>query len=141
MNTYDGYSLALLGIFVVLVTVLVQAIIAAGTKASQPGAIPGKMDESLSHSSFVFRSNRTVMNSLENLPVMLGTSFLALFVGANALWTGILIWVFAISRILHMALYYAIATEKNPSPRSYFFLLGVVANIALLGFVGVALAT
>ena len=48
--------------------------------------------------------------------------------------------MFALSRILHMALYYAIATEKNPSPRSYFFLLGVVANIALLVFVGLALA-
>ena len=80
------------------------------------------------------------MNSLENLPVMLGTAFLALFAGVDAMWTGVLIWMFALSRILHMALYYAIATEKNPSPRSYFFLLGVVANIALLVFVGLALA-
>jgi hypothetical protein len=48
--------------------------------------------------------------------------------------------MFALSRILHMVLYYGIATDKNPSPRSYFFLLGVVANIALLVFVGLALA-
>jgi uncharacterized MAPEG superfamily protein len=140
MDIYGSYSLALWGIFVILLTVLVQSLVAAGTKASQPGAIPGKIDESLSHSSFVFRSNRTLMNSLENLPVMLGTAFLALFAGVDAMWTGILIWMFALSRILHMALYYAIATEKNPSPRSYFFLLGVVANIALLVFVGLALA-
>ena len=140
MDIYGSYSLALWGIFVILLTVLVQSLVAAGTKASQPGAIPGKMDESLSHPSFVFRSNRTLMNSLENLPVMLGTAFLALFAGVDAMWTGILVWMFALSRILHMALYYAIATEKNPSPRSYFFLLGVVANIALLVFVGLALA-
>jgi uncharacterized MAPEG superfamily protein len=140
MDIYGSYSLALWGIFVILLTVLVQSLVAAGTKASQPGAIPGKIDESLSHSSFVFRSNRTLMNSLENLPVMLGTAFLALFAGVDAMWAGILIWMFALSRILHMALYYAIATEKNPSPRSYFFLLGVVANIALLVFVGLALA-
>ena len=140
MDIYGSYSLALWGIFVILLTVLVQSLVAAGTKASQPGAIPGKIDESLSHSSFVFRSNRTLMNSLENLPVMLGTAFLALFAGVDAMWTGVLIWMFALSRILHMALYYAIATEKNPSPRSYFFLLGVVANIALLVFVGLALA-
>lgn len=140
MQTLESYTLAFWGILVILVTVLVQAMVAAGTKASQPGAIPGKMDDSLSHSSFVFRSNRTVMNSLENLPLMLGTSFLALFVGANALWTGILVWVYALARIAHMALYYAIATEKNPSPRSYFFLLGLVANIALLVFVALALA-
>ena len=137
---YEEYSLAMWGIFVILVTVLVQAIIASVSKASQPGAIPGKMDESLSHSSFVFRSNRTVMNSLENSPLMVAAAFLAIFAGANVSWTGILVWVFALARILHMALYYAIATEKNPSPRSYFFLLGVVANIALLVFVGIALA-
>jgi len=140
MQTLESYTLAFWGVLVILVTVLIQAMVAAGTKASQPGAIPGKMDDSLSHSSFVFRSNRTVMNSLENLPLMLGTSFLALFVGANALWTGILVWVYALARIAHMALYYAIATEKNPSPRSYFFLLGLAANIALLVFVALALA-
>jgi uncharacterized MAPEG superfamily protein len=70
---------------------------------------------------------------------MLGTSFLALFVGANVFWTGTLIWVYAVARILHMFLYYGIATDKNPSPRSYFFLLGVIANIALLVFAGIAL--
>ena len=140
MQMYDSYALALAGIFVILITVLVQSLVAAGTKASQPGAIPGKMDESLGHSSFVFRSNRTVANSLENLPLMLGTSFLALFAGANVFWTGTLIWVYAIARIFHMFLYYAIATDKNPSPRSYFFLIGVIANIVLLVFVGLALA-
>jgi len=137
---YETYSVALWGVFVVLVTVLIQALVAAASKASQPGAIPGKMDESLGHSSFVFRSNRTVMNSLENIPVMIGASFLAFFAGADAFWTGVLIWIFAIARIAHMLLYYAIATDKNPSPRSYFYLLGVVANIALLVFVGIALA-
>ena len=137
---YESYSMALWGILAILVTVAVQAMVAAGTKASQPGAIPGKMDESLGHASFVFRSNRTVMNSLENLPVLLGTAFLALFAGADVFWTGTLIWVYAVARIAHMLLYYAIATDKNPSPRSYFFLLGVVANIALLVFVGIALA-
>ena len=137
---YENYALALWGIFVILVTVLVQALVAAATKASQPGAVPGKMDESLGHSSFVFRSNRTVMNSLENMPVMLGAAFLALFAGADAFWTGMLVWVYAMARIMHMALYYAIATDKNPSPRSYFFLLGVLVNIALLVFVGISLA-
>jgi hypothetical protein len=38
-----------------------------------------------------------------------------------------------------MVLYYAIATEKNPSPRSYFFLIGVVANITMLVLLGMRL--
>ncbi|MBA6262726.1 MAPEG family protein [Colwellia sp. Bg11-12] len=136
----DSYSVAFFGILIIILTVVVQSLVAAKSKASQPDAIPGKIDSSLSHSSFVFRSNRTFANSLENITVMLGASFLAILVGANVFWTGIIIWVMAISRIIHMILYYAISTEKNPSPRSYFYLIALVANIILLGLCGWAIA-
>lgn len=132
MTLENLYHLAFTGLFVILLTLLIQWFIASKTKASQPHAIPGKIDESLSHDSFVFRAHRTFMNSLENLPLMLGTAFMAILIGANALWTGILIWVFAVARILHMVLYYTIATEKNPSPRTLFFMVGLLANVALL---------
>jgi len=141
MNFLNDYSAAFAGLAVILATVLIQQIIASGKKAKAPGAIPGKMDETLGHASVVFRTQRTWMNSLENLPAMLGTSFLAVFVGANVQWTGILIWTYAIARIIHMVLYYKIATDVNPSPRSYFFLLGLAANIALLVFCLVAMLT
>jgi uncharacterized MAPEG superfamily protein len=136
----DSYSVAFFGILIIILTVVVQSLVAAKSKASQPDAIPGKIDSSLSHSSFVFRSNRTFANSLENITVMLGASFLAILVGANVFWTGIIIWVMAISRIIHMILYYAISTEKNPSPRSYFYLIALVANVILLGLCGWAIA-
>jgi uncharacterized MAPEG superfamily protein len=136
----ESYSAAFLGILIIILTVVVQSIVAAKSKASQPGAIPGKIDISLSHSSFVFRTNRTFANSLENISVMLGASFLAILVGANIFWTGVIIWVMAISRIIHMVLYYSISTEKNPSPRSYFYLIALVANIILLGLCGWAIA-
>lgn len=139
MMTSDAYTIALTGIFFILLTLLVQWFIASKTKAAQAGAIPGKLDPSLSHASFVFRAHRTFHNSLENLPLMLGTAFLALFVGANPLWTGILIWLFALARIGHMALYYTIATETNPSPRTWLFMLGLIANIGLLGLCGATL--
>ncbi len=70
---------------------------------------------------------------------MLGTAFLALFAGVDATWTGILIWVFALARILHMALYYGIATEKNPSPRSFFYAIALLSNLVLLGMIFVHL--
>ena len=136
---FNSYSLAFSGLFVCILTLLVQQLIAARTKASQEGAIPGKIDEDLGHASFVFRSHRTFLNSLENFPAMMATAFLAIFVGANATWTGILIWTFAVARIIHMVLYYKISTDVNPSPRSYFFLIGFIANIALLVFCGIAL--
>jgi uncharacterized MAPEG superfamily protein len=136
----DSYSVAFFGILTIILTVVVQSLVAAKSKASQPDAIPGKIDSSLSHSSFVFRSNRTFANSLENITVMLGASFLAILVGANIFWTGIIIWIMAISRIIHMILYYSISTEKNPSSRSYFYLMALVANIILLGLCGWAIA-
>ncbi len=139
MNFLNDYSTAFAGLTVILATVLVQQLIASGKKARAPGAVPGKMDDTLGHESVVFRAQRTWMNSLENLPAMLGTIFLAVMVGANDTWTGILVWVYAISRIIHMVLYYAISTHVNPSPRSWFFLLGLVANLVLLGFCVAAL--
>lgn len=129
----EEYQLAFWGVYVVLITLVVQMLAASVSKGSQPGAVPGKIDESLSHDSFVFRSHRTFMNSLENLPLFLGTVFLALFVGTDPTWVGVLVWAFALARLAHMALYYAIATERNPSPRSYFYLLGLLANLILLG--------
>ena len=136
----ESYSAAFWGILIIILTVMVQSLVAGGSKASQPGAIPGKMDPSLSHSSFVFRANRTFANSLENSSVMLGTSFLAILIGANVLWTAVIIWVMAVARIIHMVLYYSIATERNPSPRSYFYLLALAANFTLLGLCGWTLA-
>ncbi|HAS15416.1 MULTISPECIES: MAPEG family protein [Idiomarina] len=139
MNGSETYTMAYWGVLIALVILLVQWLIASGQKAKQPGAVPGKIDDSLSHSSFVFRAHRTLMNSLENYPLMLGTVFLAFFIGTSAFWTGLFIWVFAIARLIHMILYYKIATEKNPSPRSYFFMIGLAANVALLILCGITL--
>lgn len=133
------YYLTFLGLFIILLTLLIQWFVASKTKASQAGAIPGKIPENLSHESFVFRAHRTFMNSLENLPLMLGTTFMAVLIGANSFWTGIFVWVFAIARIIHMVLYYAIATEQNPSPRTWFFMIGLLANVALLALCGITL--
>lgn len=132
MNIASVYQGALLWIAVLIATVLVQWLIASGRKAKQSGAIPGKPPTDLSHHDFVFRAWRTHQNSIENLGTMLGASFLAILVGVDAGWTTLLIAIMALSRIVHMVLYYAIATEQNPSPRSYFFMLGWIANLALL---------
>ncbi|VUD69354.1 hypothetical protein TDB9533_04721 [Thalassocella blandensis] len=129
----EAYNASLWGITVIILLVIVQWAIATAVKAKQKGAIPGKIDSSLSHDSFVFRAHRTFMNTLENIPAMLGICFLALFIGTDPTWTAALIWIFVASRAIHMALYYAIATEKNPSPRTYFFLFGFLATLGLFG--------
>lgn len=140
MYQQETYLLAYWGLFFILLTLLLQGIIASAVKGAATGAIPGKIDESLGHASFIFRSHRTFMNSLENMPAILGASLLAILVGANSYWTGLLIAIIAFARVVHMILYYLIATDKNPSPRSYFFVLGFSATIGLLVLSAMALS-
>lgn len=139
MNNASVYFYSFLAIFIILLTWLIQWFVASKTKASQPGSVPGKIDPYLSHESFVFRAHRTFMNSLETVPLMLFTALFAIMIGVHPLWAGILLWIFALARIGHMWLYYALATEKNPSPRSYFFIAGLLANIVLLILCGITL--
>ena len=125
-------SFVLMGLWVILVTVLLQWFVASGAKARSSGAVPGKINDALSHNSFIFRAHRTFQNSIENVPFFMAAVFLALFADVQSQWLLISVWAFAIARIIHMALYYAIATEQNPSPRSYFFIIGVIANAVVL---------
>jgi|SRR5690554_1225521 len=134
-------TLALTALWIILLTLLIQALVAGASKARQPGSVPGKLDPSLSHGSFVFRSHRTFINSLENMPLLLGTVVLAFFAGTHPGWTALCLWLYALARMVHMLLYYAIATEKNPSPRSYFYGLGLLANVILLLLAGWSLLT
>jgi len=135
-NSQTASFIALLFICLMLA---VQMLIAGSSKARLPGAIPGKLDPDLGHKSFVYRAHRTFQNSLENMPLLLGAALLALQIDTPADWTATFLWTFAIARLIHMVLYYAIATDKNPSPRSYFYLLALAANMGLLGLCGVTL--
>ncbi len=131
MMINSAYLLSLWGVSAIIFILLVQWAVATIAKGIQKDAIPGKIDPNLGHESFIFRSYRTFMNTLENIPAMLGTCFLAIFLGTSPYWTAVFIWVFVICRVIHMVLYYVLATEKNPSPRSYFFVFGLLANICL----------
>ena len=134
------YAVAMWGIWLILFTAFAQTMVATIAHRKQSVYIPGQVAGELGHQSFVFRSHRTFQNTLENLLLMLGPVFLAILSGMDGYWLGILVWVFAVARIAHMALYYAIATEKNPSPRSYFFMIGLVSNLVLIIMLAIHLA-
>lgn len=136
---FDAYLVALWGIWLMLFTMFAQHLIAMRAHRQQAQYVPGIVDEKLSHESFVFRSHRTFLNSLENTLMMLATTFLAIFIGISPSGVAAAVWIYAIARLIHMLLYYKIATEENPSPRSYFFLIGILANLALLISVAIAL--
>jgi len=125
------HGLALWGLYAMALLVLVQSLVAASAHRAQKSYVPGVVAEELGHESFVFRSHRTFHNSLENLPMMVVPTLIALMVGMDPGWLGALVWTYVGARAMHMVLYYAIATEKNPSPRSYFYSIALLANLVL----------
>lgn len=130
---------AYFALYIYLIMVFVQWAVATFSKASQENAVPGKLDADLSHESFVFRAHRTFHNTLENSALFLGSVLFAFTMGYHSGIFAMCMWVYVISRLIHMTLYYVIATEKNPSPRSYFFLVCVVANFVMLVLIGLRL--
>ena len=128
---FEEYFSSLWGMFVILLTVFVQSLVASIAHRRQSVYVPGVVDGGLGHESFVFRSRRTLMNSLENVVLVFGLALIGILFGVDALWLPVLVWIYALARIFHVVLYYAIATEANPSPRSYFFVLGLASNLGL----------
>ena len=132
VSTSVPEKLILIGLFVVLFTIIVQATIATMTKARENGSIPGAPPKKTDQMNFAWRAYRAHMNSLENLPLFLGAFMMAMLSSLNSLAIIISVWIYAGARIVHGVLYYLIATDKNPSPRSWFFLIALTANVALL---------
>ncbi|KAL0246776.1 hypothetical protein GEMRC1_007983 [Eukaryota sp. GEM-RC1] len=133
MFDLQDYRFSLLAIGLILVLVIVQWVVATVSKGRLPDAVPGYPPKDQNHHSFVFRAYRTHQNTLENLGLMLGGGFFAILAGANPSWVTGLLFTILIARVIHMILYYVIGTERNPSPRSYFFIIGWLANVVLVG--------
>ena len=134
------YNSSLIGLWLILVTIVLQAMVAIRVHRAQKGGYtPGVIKPELGQLSFVFRAHRTFQNSMENIVPILGLAFIAIFAGYSAFKLSIIVWVYAIARIAHMILYYRIATEKNPSPRSIPFIIGFFANFYLMIDLGIFL--
>ena len=137
---FDVYHSSLFGIWLMLATMVVQAMVAVRAHRRQKGGYsPGIVNPELGQMSFAFRSHRTFQNSLENIVPFLGMAFLAMFSGYGPLQLSIIIWIYALARIAHMILYYKIATEKNPSPRSIPWAIGFLAGFYFMIDLGVYL--
>ena len=136
----EQYQFVFLGLWLILSTIVFQAIIFIRAHRGTTGYKVGVMDTSLGQDSFLFRSYRTFWNSLENIVPLFGMAVIAVLSGYNPETLNIIVWIFAITRIIHMLLYYFIATEKNPSIRSLFYIIGFIANIYLMIDLGLYLS-
>ena len=134
---FEPYEASLWALLLMVFTVICQSLIATGAHRRQKKYVPGVVDENLGHASFVFRSHRTFQNSLENAPLMLFTGIVGILAGLNPTHLAVCLWIFAAARIAHMLLYYKIATERNPSPRSYFYVIAMLSNLVLVVMIAV----
>ena len=126
------YQSSLIGLWFVLATIVVQAMVLIRVHRRQPGYKVGVIDPSLGQESLFFRAYRTFWNSMENIVPLFGMAILALVSGYSATKLSIVVWTYAIARVFHMILYYMVATDKNPSVRSIFFGIGFLATFYLI---------
>ena len=133
------YQFVFIGLWLILATIVFQAMVMVRAHRAEKGYKVGKIDPDLGQESFFFRSYRTFWNSLENIIPILGMALVGILAGYSPFKLGIVIWIYAISRIIHMLLYYYIATEQNPSPRSLFYIFGLFATLFLIVDLGIFL--
>ena len=136
----EEYQSVFLGLWLVLATIIVQAMVAIRVHRRQKGGYNvGVIKPELGQSSIVFRAHRTFQNSLENITPLIGMAIIAALSGYDSTKLTVVVWVYAIARIAHMVLYYKIATDKNPSPRSIFWAIGFLTNLYLMVDLGIHL--
>ena len=76
---FEVYQSTFIGLWLIVATIIVQAMIAVRIHRRQEGGYsPGILKPSLDHASIVFRTHRTLQNSLENLIPLLGLVVIAL---------------------------------------------------------------
>ena len=121
-----AYHSTLLACAALAVLVFLQVLVAdyASIKAKH---VPG-MPVTDGHGSFHFRAVRALGNTNETLALFLLLAALAIVLGANAKWTGIMAWVYVAGRAGHMGFYYA----RMGLARSSCFGISLGAQFGLL---------
>lgn len=135
----EAYQSTFIGLWLILSTIIIQAIILIRSHRRQKTYQVGVMDSTLGQESFLFRSYRVFWNSLENIVPIFGLALLAILSGYDAYLLSLVVWIYALTRIFHMFLYYMIATNKNPSIRTAFYLIGFFATLYLMIDLGIFL--
>ncbi len=133
---FEVYYLSFFGIWALLSLVVIEAIIAMGASRSQKKYTPGILNSDLGPESFVFRSDRAFKNSLENIVPFLGAAIISILLSMDPLRLARLVLVYVLARYIYTAVYYSIATRKNPSFRSLFYLVGLIVTIIMLVDIG-----
>jgi len=133
---FEIYKLVFFALWVILTTIFAQAVVLIVAHRMQKNYKVGVVDASLGQQSFLFRSYRAFWNSVENVVLIFPLVIVGILIDYDSNRLGIITWVYAVSRIGHMLVYYFIATDRNPSLRSVFWLFGFFAMAYLIGDLG-----
>ena len=133
---FEIYKLVFFALWVILTTIFAQALVLIVAHRMQKNYKVGVIDASLGQQSFLFRSYRAFWNSVENVVLIFPLVIVGILIDYDSNRLGIITWVYAVSRIGHMLVYYFIATDRNPSLRSVFWLFGFFAMAYLIGDLG-----
>ena len=133
---FEIYKLVFFALWVILTTIFAQAVVLIVAHRMQKNYKVGVIDASLGQQSFLFRSYRAFWNSVENVVLIFPMVIVGILIDYDSNRLGIITWVYAVSRIGHMLVYYFIATDRNPSLRSVFWLFGFFAMAYLIGDLG-----
>ena len=133
---FEIYKLVFFALWVILTTIFAQAVVLIVAHRMQKNYKVGVIDASLGQPSFLFRSYRAFWNSVENVVLIFPLVIIGILIDYDSNRLGIITWVYAVSRIGHMLVYYFIATDRNPSLRSVFWLFGFFAMAYLIGDLG-----
>ena len=133
---FEIYKLVFFALWVILTTIFAQAVVLIVVHRMQKNYKVGVIDASLGQQSFLFRSYRAFWNSVENVVLIFPLVIVGILIDYDSNRLGIITWVYAVSRIGHMIVYYFIATDRNPSLRSVFWLFGFFAMAYLIGDLG-----
>jgi len=133
---FEIYKLVFFALWVILTTIFAQAVVLIVAHRMQKNYKVGVIDVSLGQQSFLFRSYRAFWNSVENVVLIFPLVIVGILIDYDSNRLGIITWVYAVSRIGHMLVYYFIATDRNPSLRSVFWLFGFFAMAYLIGDLG-----
>jgi len=136
---FEVYQPVLLGLWLTLSIIIIQALVLVRAHRSEKGYKVGVIDPSLGQASFFFRAHRTFWNSLENIIPLFGMAILAMMAGYSPHKLSVVVWIYAVVRMIHMVIYYRVATDKNPSLRSIFWVIGLFTNIYLMVDLGIHL--
>ncbi len=94
--------------------------------------VPG-MPLNFDHSNLSFRVLRTFQNSAEIHPAFMAPALVAVVVGAPVLATNISAGIYLAARLAYWAIYYAGVGKVTGGPRTMAFVVGLLANIVMIG--------